>query len=194
MEDIIKIEHLYKSYGEVKAVQDLSFRVKKGELFAFLGLNGAGKSTTISIMCGQLKKDGGRVEINGKNLDEHPTDIKRELGVVFQNSVLDKPISVYENLDEFFSRNGDENLYLATTKAPQSYAEADFSGDVKLMFGKETAGLPLSLREKYKDRCIRIPMLSDVRSLNLANSVAILCYDALRQQGFPGLCGEGEMA
>ena len=98
MEDIIKIEHLYKSYGEVKAVQDLSFRVKKGELFAFLGLNGAGKSTTISIMCGQLKKDGGRVEINGKNLDEHPTDIKRELGVVFQNSVLDKPISVYENL------------------------------------------------------------------------------------------------
>ena len=103
-------------------------------------------------------------------------------------------ISVYENLDEFFRRNGDENLYLATTKAPQSYAEADLSGDVKLMFGKETAGLPLSLREKYKDRCIRIPMLSDVRSLNLANSVAILCYDALRQQGFPGLCGEGEMA
>ena len=103
-------------------------------------------------------------------------------------------ISVYENLDEFFQRNGDENLYLATTKAPQSYAEADLSGDVKLMFGKETAGLPLDLREKYKDRCIRIPMLSDVRSLNLANSVAILCYDALRQQGFPGLCGEGEMA
>ena len=97
MENSIKIEHLYKSYGEVKAVQDLSFRVKKGELFAFLGLNGAGKSTTISIMCGQLKKDGGRVEINGKNLDESPDDIKRELGVVFQNSVLDKPISVREN-------------------------------------------------------------------------------------------------
>ena len=98
MEDIIKIDHLFKSYGDVKAVQDLSFRVKKGELFAFLGLNGAGKSTTISIMCGQLKKDGGRVEINGKNLDENPNEIERELGVVFQNSVLDKPISVYENL------------------------------------------------------------------------------------------------
>lgn len=98
MEDIIKIDHLYKSYGPVKAVQDLSFRVKKGELFAFLGLNGAGKSTTISIMCGQLRKDGGRVEINGKNLDENPDEIKRELGVVFQNSVLDKPISVRENL------------------------------------------------------------------------------------------------
>lgn len=98
MENIIEIRNLYKSYGEVKAVQDLSFRVKRGELFAFLGLNGAGKSTTISIMCGQLKKDGGIVEINGKSLDEDPDGIKRELGVVFQNSVLDKPLSVYDNL------------------------------------------------------------------------------------------------
>ncbi len=94
----IEIHNLYKSYGEVKAVQDLSFQVRKGELFAFLGLNGAGKSTTISILCGQLPKDGGRVEINGKSLDETPEQIKRDLGVVFQNSVLDKPISVYENL------------------------------------------------------------------------------------------------
>jgi len=94
----IQIDNLYKSYGEVKAVQNLSFRVRKGELFAFLGLNGAGKSTTISIMCGQLKKDGGRVEINGKSLDEKPEEIKQEIGVVFQNSVLDKPLSVYENL------------------------------------------------------------------------------------------------
>jgi multidrug/hemolysin transport system ATP-binding protein len=98
MEKIIEISHLYKSYGEVKAVQDLSFHVKKGELFAFLGLNGAGKSTTISIMCGQLQKDGGRVEINGKNLDENPLEIKRELGVVFQQSVMDKSLSVYDNL------------------------------------------------------------------------------------------------
>ena len=98
MENIIEINHLYKSYGEVKAVRDLSFRVKRGELFAFLGLNGAGKSTTISIMCGQLKKDGGSVEINGKDIDEKPLEIKRELGVVFQNSVLDKPLSVYQNL------------------------------------------------------------------------------------------------
>ena len=98
MEKIIKISRLYKSYGDVKAVQDLSFCVKKGELFAFLGLNGAGKSTTISIMCGQLKKDGGMVEINGKNLDEKPEKIKGEIGVVFQNSVMDKPLSVYDNL------------------------------------------------------------------------------------------------
>jgi len=96
--EIIKIDHLFKSYGDVKAVQDLSFRVKKGELFAFLGVNGAGKSTTISILCGQLQKDGGRVEINGKNLDEFPQEIKREIGVVFQNSVLDKPMSVKDNL------------------------------------------------------------------------------------------------
>ena len=98
MEKIIQIEHLYKSFGEVKAVQDLSFCVKKGELFAFLGLNGAGKSTTISIMCGQLQKDGGRVEINGKNIDENALEIKRELGVVFQNSVMDKALTVYDNL------------------------------------------------------------------------------------------------
>ena len=98
MQNVIEIKGLYKSYGEVKAVQDLSFKVKKRELFAFLGLNGAGKSTTISIMCGQLKKDGGMVEVMGKNLDEHLSEIKRELGVVFQNSVLDKPLSVYQNL------------------------------------------------------------------------------------------------
>ena len=98
MQNSIQIENLYKSYGDVKAVQGISFRVKKGELFAFLGLNGAGKSTTISIMCGQLKKDGGRVLLNGKNLDENAEEIKRAIGVVFQNSVLDKPLSVYDNL------------------------------------------------------------------------------------------------
>ena len=98
MDNIIEIHDLYKSYGEVKAVQGLSFRVREGELFAFLGVNGAGKSTTISILCGQLEKDGGRVEINGKNLDENIEEIKRDLGVVFQNSVLDKPLSVYDNL------------------------------------------------------------------------------------------------
>jgi tRNA (cytidine/uridine-2'-O-)-methyltransferase len=102
-------------------------------------------------------------------------------------------VTVYKNLDDYFAKNGDDGLWLATTKAPVSYAMADFSGSVKLMFGKETAGLPQWLREKYRDRCIRIPMKSEVRSLNLSNSVAILCYEALKQQGFPGLLGEGEM-
>lgn len=98
MSNIIEISNLNKSFGEVKAVQDLSFRVKKGELFAFLGLNGAGKSTTISIMCGQLGKDGGKVYINGEDLDRSVDTVKRDLGVVFQNSVLDKSLSVYDNL------------------------------------------------------------------------------------------------
>lgn len=100
-------------------------------------------------------------------------------------------LRVYENLEEYFSQNGDDSLFLATTKAPVSYATADFSGDVSLMFGKETAGLPARLREKYSDRCIRIPIRQEARSLNLANSVAILCYEALRQQGFEGLMATG---
>ena len=103
-------------------------------------------------------------------------------------------LNVYENLDEFFAKHGDRGLFLATTKAPRAYHEADFSGDVTLMFGKETAGLPAWLREKYRDRCLRIPMISQARSLNLSNSVAILAYEALRQQGFPGLMETGSMA
>ena len=102
-------------------------------------------------------------------------------------------LHVYENLDEYFSLNGDENIYLATTKAPRSYAEADLTGDVTLMFGKETAGLDEWLRNKYYDRCVRIPIRAEARSLNLSNSVAILCFEALRQQGFPGLKAFGNM-
>ncbi|MBS1419861.1 MAG: tRNA (uridine(34)/cytosine(34)/5-carboxymethylaminomethyluridine(34)-2'-O)-methyltransferase TrmL [Clostridia bacterium] len=102
-------------------------------------------------------------------------------------------ISVYENLDEYFEKNGDQALFLATTKAPRAYHEADFSRGAALMFGKETAGLPQWLREKYRDRCIRIPMISEARSLNLSNSAAILAYEALRQQGFPGLLETGSM-
>ena len=98
MKNMIEIEHLSKRFGEVQAVQDLSFCVKEGELFAFLGINGAGKSTTINIMCGQLAKDEGIVRIDGIDLDRSPDDIKRSLGVVFQNSVLDKDLSVQDNL------------------------------------------------------------------------------------------------
>ena len=98
MNNIIEISHLNKSFGDVKAVQDLSFHVKKGELFAFLGINGAGKSTTINIMCSGLKKDSGTVIINGVDLDGNSTKIKNDLGVVFQGSVLDKALSVKDNL------------------------------------------------------------------------------------------------
>lgn len=98
MSDIIKIEHLNKCFGDVKAVNDLSFCVKKGELFAFLGVNGAGKSTTISIICGQLRKDSGNVWIKDKEADRAGSETKSLLGVVFQDSVLDKPLTVKENL------------------------------------------------------------------------------------------------
>ena len=98
MDNIMEISHLYKSFGEVKAVQDLNFCVKKGELFAFLGVNGAGKSTTINIMCGELRKDSGSVRICGADLDREPDSIRRKLGVVFQGSVLDKDLSVRDNL------------------------------------------------------------------------------------------------
>ena len=98
MSNIIEISSLSKRFGEVQAVNDLSFRVKEGELFAFLGINGAGKSTTINIMCGQLSKDSGTVQLSGFDLDSDPDSIKRNLGVVFQNSVLDKELSVQDNL------------------------------------------------------------------------------------------------
>jgi multidrug/hemolysin transport system ATP-binding protein len=97
-EIMIEIDHLYKTFGEVKAVQDLSFQVRKGELFAFLGVNGAGKSTTISILCGQLSKDSGTVKICGKDLLSDRATLTRALGVVFQQSVLDQKLTVYENL------------------------------------------------------------------------------------------------
>lgn len=98
MENIIEISHLNKSFQEIQAVVDLSFRVKEGELFAFLGVNGAGKSTTISILCGQLAKDSGQVKICGLEPEENIEAITRELGVVFQSSVLDGVLTVRDNL------------------------------------------------------------------------------------------------
>ena len=102
----------------------------------------------------------------------------------------------YENLDAFFAANPQaaDDLWLATTKAPRSYTQARFSENCWLFFGKETAGLPEEFRMAHYDRCIRLPMVSPARSLNLSNSVAVLTYEALRQQGFPGLLHCGEMA
>lgn len=99
MENIIEIKNLSKAFGEVKAVQNLSFRVEKGELFAFLGVNGAGKSTTISIICGSLQKDSGSVLVCGNEVGKQREKTARKLGVVFQNSVLDKSLSVKDNLE-----------------------------------------------------------------------------------------------
>ena len=103
-------------------------------------------------------------------------------------------VRVYENVEEYFENNGDKGLWLLSTKAPRSYAEADFSDGVSLMFGRETSGLPEELMHRYRDRTIRIPMKPRARSLNLASSASIILYDALRQQGFPGLMEKGILA
>ena len=101
----------------------------------------------------------------------------------------------YESLDDFFEKRPEaaQDCWLTTTKAPRSYQEARFSPDSWIFFGKETAGLPESFRREHYDRCIRLPMREEARSLNLSNSVAILTYEALRQNHFPGLLGTGEM-
>lgn len=136
---IIEIEHLNKTFGDVKAVRDLSFRVKEGELFAFLGVNGAGKSTTISIMCGQQSKDSGKVIVSGTDLDESVDSIKRELGVVFQNSVLDKALSVKENLESRASLYGITGA--AFNKRLSELAELlDFADLMKRTVGKLSGG------------------------------------------------------
>lgn len=98
MKDIIEIKNLYKSYNKKLAVKDLSIKVKESELYAFLGVNGAGKSTTINIMCNELKKDSGQVIIDGHDIEKEADLIKKEIGVVFQSSSLDKKLSVYDNL------------------------------------------------------------------------------------------------
>lgn len=102
-------------------------------------------------------------------------------------------LAVYDDLEDFFRKNPDPDLWLATTKAPRSYDKAEFRDGCFLFFGKETAGLPQAFREQYRERCIRIPMRADARSLNLANSAAVITYEALRQLNFPRLTGEGEM-
>lgn len=95
---IIKIENLEKSFGKTKAVRKINLEVYEGSLFAFLGINGAGKSTTISMMYGGLKIDSGRITICGQDVAIHLDKIKSQIGVVFQDSVLDKTLTVYENL------------------------------------------------------------------------------------------------
>lgn len=98
MENIIEVKNLVKNYGKVHAVQDISFSVEKGSFFAFLGINGAGKSTTINILCTVLEKTSGRVKIGGYDLNKESSKIKDLIGIVFQGSVLDKQLTVKENL------------------------------------------------------------------------------------------------
>jgi len=102
-------------------------------------------------------------------------------------------ITYYDGLDDFFARNPGINCYFSTTKAPQTYCEPQYTDGDYIMFGKETAGLPEDLLYTNRETCIRIPMVNDARSLNLANSVAVVLYEALRQTEFLALKSEGRL-
>ena len=99
----------------------------------------------------------------------------------------------YDNLEDFFSKNDVRQMWCLSTKAPRRYTEAQFADGCYLFFGKETRGLPEGFLEAHRDRCIRLPMIKNARSLNLSNSVAITVYEALRQLDFPGLQDFGKM-
>lgn len=94
-------------------------------------------------------------------------------------------IKFYENLDDFFNTNSDAKFFFSTTKGKNIYTNVNYVKDCFILFGKETAGLPKKLLTENPEKCIKIPMISEVRSLNLSNSVAIVVYEALRQLGFP---------
>lgn len=98
MKEIIRVENLSKSFGNLKAVNNISFNVKEGGIFAFLGLNGAGKSTTINMLCSILEKDSGKIFINNFDIDKNNNEIKNDIGIVFQNTILDDELTVYQNL------------------------------------------------------------------------------------------------
>lgn len=102
-------------------------------------------------------------------------------------------VQVYENFDDFLNKNQNINLYMATTKALNIYSDVKYSKEDFIMFGKETAGIPEEILKNYKKYSIRIPMLDDIRSLNLSNSVNIVLYEALRQMDFEGFKTQGEL-
>ena len=137
--NIIEISNLRKCFGDIVAVDNLSFKVRGGELFAFLGVNGAGKSTTINIMCGQLSKDSGDILINGKSIDKSMSEIKSDLGVVFQGSVLDSALSVYDNLQSRAALYGitDKNFKSRLNELSELLAFKDI---LKRPYGKLSGG------------------------------------------------------
>lgn len=96
-------------------------------------------------------------------------------------------VTTYIDYEDFLSRNPGVKIYMATTKAPKLYTEVDYGPDAYIMFGKESAGIPEEILVQHKEECIRIPMLGDIRSLNLGNSVSVILYEALRQNQFSGM-------
>ena len=105
----------------------------------------------------------------------------------------DLDVTTYINYEDFLEKNPGAKIYMATTKSEKVYTEAAFEEDCYIMFGKESAGIPEELLVKNKENCIRIPMIGDIRSLNLSNSVAIVLYEALRQNNFKGMNLEGHL-
>ncbi|MGP1612048.1 MAG: tRNA (cytidine(34)-2'-O)-methyltransferase [Catonella sp.] len=105
----------------------------------------------------------------------------------------DLDLYVYENFSEFIARNPNARIYMATTKAKKAYTEVEYNEDDFIMFGKESAGIPEEILIKYEDTSVRIPMIGEIRSLNLSNSVAIMLYEALRQQDFEGMKLKGDL-
>lgn len=102
-------------------------------------------------------------------------------------------VTIYESFEDFLLKNPGAKLYMATTKSKQKYTDVSFEDDAYIMFGKESAGIPEEILLDYKETSIRIPMYPDIRSLNLGNSVAIVLYEALRQQEFKGLETQGQL-
>lgn len=102
-------------------------------------------------------------------------------------------VTTYVNYEEFLEKNPDVKIYMATTKAKQVYTEVNYEPDCFIMFGKESAGIPEEILVDNKERAIRIPMIGDIRSLNLSNSAAIVLYEALRQNNFDHMQLEGDL-
>lgn len=102
-------------------------------------------------------------------------------------------VRVYDNFQDFLDKNPNAKIYMATTKAQKTYADVSYEDECYIMFGKESAGIPEEILVEYEDTAVRIPMIGEIRSLNLSNSVAIVVYEALRQHGFEHMNTEGHL-
>lgn len=105
----------------------------------------------------------------------------------------DLDVRTYIDFEDFLAQNPGAKLYMATTKAEKVYTQVQYEPDCYIMFGKESAGIPEEILVRYRENCVRIPMIGDIRSLNLGNSAAIILYEALRQQEFAGMELEGHL-